>query len=164
MIEDEVGALLRQLGWTIGTAETCTGGLIAHRLIGVAGSSAYVRGGVVAYANGIKVSLLGIAPAVIAEHGVVSATTALALALAARTALGVDLGLATTGIAGPADPARRSRKPVGLVYVAAAWPAGSRVEEHQWPAQDRRANMAASAEAALRLAAAVAREALAGPR
>jgi PncC family amidohydrolase len=156
-----LGAVLRQLGWTIGTAETCTGGLIAHRLIGVAGSSAYVHGGVVAYANAVKTGLLGVDAAVIETHGVVSAATALALATAARTALGVDLGVATTGIAGPVDPTRRSRKPVGLVYVAVAWPGGSRVEEHTWPPQDRRANMAASAEAALQLAATVARAALA---
>jgi nicotinamide-nucleotide amidase len=94
----------------------------------------------------------------------VSAETAVALAAAARTVLGVDLGIATTGIAGPADPTRRSTKPVGLVYVAVAWPTGQRVEEHQWPPQDRRANMAASAEAALQLAAGVALDALAAAR
>lgn len=150
--EAAIGPLLRARGWSIGTAESCTGGLIAQRLIGVPGSSAYVRGGVVAYANEVKIGLLGIDPALIEEHGVVSAACALALARAARHVLGVDLGVATTGIAGPPDPARRSRKPIGLVYVAVAWPQGERVEEHRWPSQDRGANMAASAEAALALA------------
>jgi PncC family amidohydrolase len=157
-VEDEVGPLLRQAGWTIGTAETCTGGLVAYRLISVPGSSAYVRGGVVAYANEIKTGLLGLDPDVIAVHGVVSEACALALARAARRTLGVDLGLATTGIAGPPDPNRRSGKPVGLVYVAAAWPGGERCEQHLWPSPDRTANMAASAEAALALATRVLRE------
>jgi PncC family amidohydrolase len=157
MRERELGDLLRRAGWTIGAAETDTGGLILHRLIGVPGSSAYVRGGVVAYANDLKTGLLGVDPAVIAEHGVVSEATARALAVAARAALRVDLGLATTGIAGPPDPTRRSGKPVGLVYVAAAWPGGVRVEQRQWPSQERLANMAASAEAALTLGAAVVR-------
>lgn len=160
--EHEVGDLLRRIGWTIGTAETCTGGLIVHRLIGVPGSSAYVRGGVVAYANDLKTGLLGVDPAVIAAHGVVSEAAALALAEAARATLRVDVGLATTGIAGPPDPTRRSQKPVGLVHVAVAWPGGSRAERHQWPSQARRSNMAASAEAALALAARIVRAALDG--
>jgi PncC family amidohydrolase len=161
--EKELGEALRRLGWTVATAETCTGGLVAARLIGVAGSSAYMRGAVVAYANEIKTGLLGVAPGLIAAHGVVSAETALALARAARQILGADLGLATTGIAGPADPSRRSRKPVGLVYVAAAWPAGERVEEHRWPPQERQRNMQSSAEAALALGLAVLGGGEAGP-
>jgi PncC family amidohydrolase len=162
MLERELGDLLRRIGWTVGAAETCTGGLIVHRLISVAGSSAYVRGGVVAYANDLKTGLLGVDPAVIAEHGVVSEAAALALAQAARATLRADLGLATTGIAGPPDPTRRSQKPVGLVYIGVAWPGGARVEQHHWPSQARLANMAASAEAALALGVAVVREALGG--
>jgi PncC family amidohydrolase len=163
-IEAAIGRELRRLGWTIATAETCTGGLVAHRLIGVPGSSAYVRGGVVAYANDLKTGLLGIAPATLAEHGVVSAACALALAAAARRVLAADVGLATTGIAGPPDPTRRSQKPVGLVHVAVAWPDGQRVERYQWPSQDRLSNMASSAGAVLALALAVLAAAPAGPR
>jgi PncC family amidohydrolase len=146
-----LGALLRQLGWTIGTAESCTGGLIVQQLIAVPGSSDYVRGGIVTYANDVKVSLLGLDRADLERAGVVSEATAVAMATAARRVLGVDVGLATTGIAGPADPRRRSQKPVGLVYVAVAWPAGTTCRQHQWPPQSRSANMTASAEAALRL-------------
>ena len=155
--EHDLGALLRARGWSVATAETCTGGLVAHRLISVPGSSAYVRGGVVAYANEVKTGLLAIDPALIARHGVVSPACALALAQAARRALGADVGLATTGIAGPPDPTRRSKKPVGLVYVDVAWPGGERGEQHRWPGQERLANMTASAEAVLALAVTVLR-------
>jgi PncC family amidohydrolase len=152
VLEREVGRHLAAAGLTIATAETCTGGLVSYRLISVPGSSAYVRGSVVAYANDVKTGLLGVDSAVIDTHGVVSEASALGLAQAARQALGADVGLATTGIAGPADPSRRSRKPVGLVFVAVAWPAGQLVEQHQWPTGDRTSNMAASAEAVLALA------------
>lgn len=152
VLEAILGAELRRRGWTIATAETDTGGLIAYRLVSVPGSSAYVRGGVVAYANQLKTGLLGIDPDLLERHGVVSPECALALAQAVRRLTGADLGLATTGIAGPPDPTRRSAKPVGLAYVAAAWPDGERVEHHQSGSLVRQSNMAAAATAALTLA------------
>ena len=121
-------------------------------------------GGVVAYGNDAKTGLLGIPAGLIAEHGVVSAACARALAEAARRSISSDMGLATTGIAGPPDPTRRSQKPVGLVYVAVAWPDGTRVEEHQWDSQERARNMASSAEAVLRLGVSILREMAKGER
>lgn len=136
----------RQL--TLATAESCTGGLVAHVLTEIAGSSVVVRGGVVAYADDVKRDTLGVPAEVLAAHGAVSAQVALAMAGGARRVLGTDLAVAVTGIAGPAGGT--PEKPVGLVYVAIAGPEGSEVERHQWPG-DRSANKRASAQAALEL-------------
>lgn len=135
-------------GLTVGTAESCTGGRIADALTDVAGSSAYLRGGVVAYADAIKRELLGVPALVIEQHGAVSAQAARAMAAGARERLGVDLAVAVTGIAGPtgATPG----KPIGLAYVAVADPAGIEIRRFTWSG-DREANKAASANAALEL-------------
>ena len=102
-------------GLTLATAESLTGGLLSAALTAVPGSSAVFRGGVVAYATDAKVSLLGVPQAIIAEHGPVHSTTAAAMARHARMVLDADIGLATTGVAGP-DPLGQT--PVGTVYVA----------------------------------------------
>ena len=94
---------------TVATAESCTGGLVAHTLTRVPGSSAYVVGGVVSYADRIKLELLGVPAAVLAAHGAVSAQVARAMADGARTRLGVDLAVSVTGIAGPEVGDRPSR-------------------------------------------------------
>jgi PncC family amidohydrolase len=135
-------------GLTLATAESCTGGLVAHLLTEVPGSSAVVRGGVVAYADPVKRAMLGVPAAVLASHGAVSAQVALAMADGVRGRLGVDIGVSVTGIAGPDGGS--AAKPVGLVYVAVAGPEGSEVERHQWPG-DRSANKRESARAALEL-------------
>jgi len=115
-----VGQLLRPRGQTVATAESCTGGLVASRLTDVAGSSDYVRGGVVAYATAVKQELLGLSEDVLA-HGVVSEPVACALAQAARRTLGADWGIGVTGWAGGApDPADD-----GLVWYAVAGPDGA---------------------------------------
>lgn len=135
---------------TIATAESCSGGGVALRITAVSGSSAYFLGGVVAYANGAKVALLGVSPEILATHGAVSAECAVAMAEGARRAFGADLAVATTGIAGPggATPG----KPVGLVYLGLAGPDGDEpeVDRHHFPG-DRAAVVAAAAEGALRL-------------
>ena len=103
---------------TLATAESCTGGFIAHTLTNIPGSSAWFAGGVIAYANGIKAALLGVPPALLKRHGAVSAPVAQAMAQGARQRLKTDFAIATTGIAGPtgATPG----KPVGLVFIAVA--------------------------------------------
>lgn len=111
---DLVGALRRR-GATVGCAESLTGGLVCAALTSVPGSSAVVRGGVVAYAADLKSELLGVPEELVDVHGAVSAHTALAMADGARRVLGTDIGLATTGVAGP-EPSEG--KPVGTVYVA----------------------------------------------
>ncbi len=134
---------------TLAVAESCTGGLIAARLVDVAGASRVFVGGVVAYANAVKVQLLGVDAETIAREGAVSAAVAGAMAEGARRALGADHALAATGIAGP--DGGTPTKPVGLVYVALAGPDGARVEELRLSG-DRAQIRAASAAAALGLA------------
>jgi PncC family amidohydrolase len=143
-----VGAACRAGGLTLATAESCTGGLVAHLLTEVAGSSAYVRGGIVAYANEIKQAALDVPSEVLDAHGAVSAQVALAMADGARRRLGVDVAVAVTGVAGPDGGS--DEKPVGLTYVAVADAQGSDVQRHHWDA-DRSGNKRASAAAALAL-------------
>lgn len=117
-LEEVVGRLLREHGRTLGLGESCTGGLVGHRLTNVPGSSAWVRGGIVAYSNEAKRTLLGVAEATLATHGAVSEETAGEMATGARRALGADLGVAITGIAGP--DGGTAEKPVGTVCFGLA--------------------------------------------
>jgi PncC family amidohydrolase len=135
-------------GRSVATAESCTGGLVAHALTEVPGSSATFRGGVVAYANEAKVALLGVDADLIERHGAVSAEVAMAMAEGARRRLGTDLAVAVTGVAGP--DGGTTAKPVGLAYVCAAGPDGSQVRRCLWP-YDRAGNKRASAAVALRI-------------
>jgi nicotinamide-nucleotide amidase len=114
-LEETVGTLLRERGLTVATAESCTGGLVAHRLTNVPGSSAYVRGGVVAYANDAKQRLLGVASTTLASHGAVSEEAAAEMAAGARQSFGADIAVSTTGIAGP--DGGTPEKPVGTVCL-----------------------------------------------
>jgi len=108
--------LCRARGCTIGVAESCTGGLLGERLTAIAGSSDVVRGGVIAYANDVKQTMLGVSDALLAEHGAVSEPVVRAMASGARQVLGVDAALAITGIAGPGGGS--AEKPVGTVWIA----------------------------------------------
>ena len=114
--------LLRERNLTLGTAESCTGGLVAGRLTDVPGSSDVFRGAIVAYANDVKAGQLGVPDEILAEHGAVSAETAAAMAHGARARLGVDVAVSVTGIAGP--DGGTAEKPVGLVFLHAAGPSG----------------------------------------
>lgn len=107
---------LRNKGLTVASAESLTGGRVACALTSVPGSSAYFQGAVVAYSNQLKVELLGVPFEIILKHGAVSEECARAMALGARRKLGVDLAVATTGIAGPDGGS--PEKPVGLVWLA----------------------------------------------
>ncbi|MFQ5418145.1 MAG: competence/damage-inducible protein A [Myxococcota bacterium] len=130
-MEAVVGALLRGRRATLAAAESCTGGLIAQRITAIPGSSDYFLGGVVAYANSAKTSLLGVPEALLAEHGAVSEPVARAMAEGARARFGADYALATTGISGPGGGSEA--KPVGTVFVALARAEGTHSEGFVFP-------------------------------
>ena len=133
---------------SLAIAEGDTGGLLLERLTAIPGSSAVVLGGVVAYADTLKRHVLQVSEALLREHGAVSREAAEAMAVGVRQLSGADVGLATTGIAGPGGAT--PTKPVGLAYVAAATADKTLVREHRWNG-DRQANREASAAAAVAL-------------
>ena len=135
-------------GFTVALAESCTGGLVGHRLTQVAGSSAYFERGFVVYSNEAKQALLGVPEAVLREHGAVSAACAEAMARGARERAGTDVGVSVTGIAGP--DGGTPTKPVGTVFVGLADRQGAVVERHRFD-RDREGNKALSAVRALDL-------------
>ncbi len=147
--EIALGEALRARGWTISTAESCTGGLVLHRLTNVPGSSAWVMGGVVAYDNRIKSELLGVREATLLAQGAVSEETAREMALGARRLLQTDLAVSITGIAGPGGGT--AEKPVGLTWMALAGPGGLLRSERHVHAGGRLDIKRASASAALEL-------------
>lgn len=116
LIEAMLGGLIAERGLTLAVAESCSGGLIAHRLTNVPGASAFFLGGVVAYSNAVKVSMLGVGEEILETFGAVSEATAQAMAEGARQTFGADLSVSCTGIAGPSGGT--PEKPVGLVYLA----------------------------------------------
>lgn len=147
-VEQQVGTMLADRGLTLAIAESCTGGLVAHRVTSVAGSSAYFLGGIVAYAYEAKEALLGVRHETLLAHGAVSEETAREMAQGARQRLGADVGISVTGIAGPAGGL--PNKPVGLVYVALSAPDAELCRRHIWQG-DRLANNTLSVEAVLEL-------------
>lgn len=122
-MEETVGRLLRERGLTLAVAESCTGGLVGHRITEVPGSSEYFLLGVVTYSNEAKERILGVRPETLRSAGAVSTQTAEEMAAGVRKLSGADLGLATTGIAGPGGGT--PEKPVGTVCVALAWEGGA---------------------------------------
>lgn len=148
IVEEAVGALLVEQGLSLVTAESCTGGLMAHRITNVSGSSAYFLGGFVAYAYEAKEILLGVKHETLLAFGAVSEETALEMARGVRQRLGADVGVSITGIAGPTGG--MPGKPVGLTYVALAARDAELCERNVWQG-DRLANKEQSVEAAFRL-------------
>jgi nicotinamide-nucleotide amidase len=130
-IERVVGKLLISAGYTIAFAESCTGGLVASRLTDVPGSSAYFKGCVVAYTNAVKEKVLGISADTLQRTGAVSPETAAAMAESIKTLAEADIGVGITGIAGPGGAT--PQKPVGLVYIAVATPAGTELKRFNFP-------------------------------
>jgi PncC family amidohydrolase len=116
-IEVLIGHALTRQGFTIAIAESATGGMVASRLTDISGSSSYFIGGIVAYSNFIKASILSVPEETLERYGAVSEQTALAMAKGVRHLLQTDIGVSTTGIAGPTGGTKS--KPVGLIYVAA---------------------------------------------
>jgi nicotinamide-nucleotide amidase len=130
-IEEIVLDLCRARGLSLATAESCTGGMVAQRLTSVPGSSEVFLGGVVAYANDVKVQELGVPEGVLERHGAVSAETAAAMAAGARERLGAGVAVSDTGIAGPGGGS--DEKPVGLVYLHAIGPVSERSADFVFP-------------------------------
>jgi nicotinamide-nucleotide amidase len=124
-VDMQVARTLREREWTIGVAESCTGGELAARLTGPTGASEYVQGGVVVYSNEAKTTLAGVDPGLIESHGAVSEEVARALAEGARARLDADVGVGVTGVAGPGGGTER--KPVGLVWLSVAGPDGASI-------------------------------------
>jgi PncC family amidohydrolase len=153
-LENQVGQLLRQRGLKLAVAESCTGGLISHRLTNVPGSSEYYLGGVTAYAYEVKERLLGVRHETLVTCGAVSRETALEMAQGIRRVLAADfppektIGLSITGIAGPGGGL--PGKPVGLVWIGLSAPDGDWAWHFLWNGS-RLENKERSAQAALRI-------------
>jgi nicotinamide-nucleotide amidase len=143
------GQAMRTRGWTCATAESCSAGLVGHIITMMAGSSDYYLGGVIAYSNAAKQDLLNVDAETLASFGAVSRETASQMANGARVALNADIGISTTGIAGPGGATER--KPVGLIYVAVATPDESHVCELRLQG-NRLENIEQTASQALKLA------------
>ena len=144
---DQLATALLARRQTLATAESCTGGLVGAALTGLPGSSAWYLGGVVAYANELKIRLLGVPAEILAAHGAVSLETARAMAAGARAATGADFAVAITGIAGPSGGT--PEKPVGLVFIGVAAPHGTATFKHHFSGSRAEIRQAAT-EAALR--------------
>ena len=151
MSEDEgleflIGPLLRQAGLKLALAESCTGGLIGHRVTNVPGSSDYYLGSVTAYAYEAKERLLGVSHDTLVHYGAVSQETALEMARGIRRVLDADIGVSVTGIAGPGGGL--PGKPVGLVWIGLSAPGGDWAFQYFWKG-NRVENKVESAQAAL---------------
>ncbi len=144
--EHELVTRCLSAGVTIAVAESCSGGLIAHRITNVPGASDVFRGGAVAYANEVKTQLLGVPTDTLAVHGAVSEPVALAMARGARRVFKGEYSVAVTGIAGPSGGT--AEKPVGTVYIAVAGPLEARARLCCFEG-DRAAVKAQTADAAL---------------
>ncbi len=147
-IEIVIGKLLTEKKWTLAVAESCTGGLITHRLTNVPGSSAYLIASVVAYAYEAKVAGLGVSWDTLNKYGAVSEETVREMARGVREKFGATIGLAITGIAGPGGGT--PDKPVGLTYYALATADDTIVRHHVWRG-DRIAIKEQSAQAAMEM-------------
>ncbi|MFZ5857451.1 MAG: CinA family protein [Chloroflexota bacterium] len=143
-----IGQLLRARGLKLATAESCTGGLIADRITDVPGSSEYFLGGFVSYAYEAKVACLGVSWDTLQKHGAVSRETVLEMARGARKALGADIAISVSGIAGPGGGL--PEKPVGTTWIGLVTPEGESAEVFYWKG-DRRMNKEESAQQALKM-------------
>jgi nicotinamide-nucleotide amidase len=140
--------LLSERGWTVAVAESLTGGMVAASIVDVPGASRVLRGGVVAYATDLKAALLGVDAALLAAHGAVDPRVVEQMAHGVRRLLGADVGLATTGVAGPGS---QDGHPPGEVHLAVATPDGVRLESLRLGG-DRAAVRAGACRAVLRCA------------
>ena len=144
----KVSDLLKQKNLTIATAESCTGGLFAHSLTNISGSSDYFKRGIVSYSNESKIELLDISEELLIEYGAVSIQVAQAMAEGVRIKSNVDIGISTTGIAGPTGGT--NEKPVGLVYISISTSDETMVQKFQFLG-DRLQNKERTCNAALQM-------------
>lgn len=147
-LEVEIGKLLKERKLRLGLAESCTGGLLGHRMTNVAGSSEYFAGGVVTYSYEAKVAVLGVSWDTLNTFGAVSQETVLDMANGAKILFGVDIAVSVSGIAGPGGGT--PDKPVGTTWVGLVTPEGEWARKFVFNG-DREQNKAASAEAALQM-------------
>jgi len=145
-LEQEIGALLRQKGLTLGIVESATGGLLSHRITNIAGSSDYYKGSVTAYSNQVKIGVVGVKEDTLNQYGAVSPQIAEEMALGGRKILSADICIADTGIAGPGGAS--PEKPVGLFYLGLSHGERTFSREHNFKG-DREQNKQSAAEAAL---------------
>ena len=143
-----IGNLLRARGWRLAVAESCTGGLIGHRITNIPGSSTYYMGSITAYAYEAKVRLLGVQWETLEKDGAVSEPVVIEMARGARRALAADVGLSVSGIAGPGGGT--PEKPVGLTCIGLSAPDHDHAWTFIWEG-DRAQNKAQTAEKALQL-------------
>lgn len=148
LLEEQLGEKLRDRKLTLAVAESCTGGLLGSKITDVAGSSEYFLGGVIAYQNEVKESLLHVPQDVIESHGAVSAQTVEAMAVGCRDLFKCDIAVSITGIAGPGGGS--AEKPVGLVYVGLATASGVISHRFQWDGS-RTQNKESSVRAAMEM-------------
>jgi PncC family amidohydrolase len=148
-LEARLGQALSAKGWSLAVAESCTGGLLGHRVTQVAGSSDYFMGGVISYSNRAKQELLGVAETTLLAHGAVSQETALEMAHGVRRTLKTDVGVAITGIAGPGGGT--PDKPVGLTWIAVETPESLQARSFVFTG-DRPSNKLSASQSALMMA------------
>jgi PncC family amidohydrolase len=145
---NKVSEKLKNRKVTVATAESCTGGLLAHVLTNISGSSEYFNRGIIAYSNQAKIDLLGVPVQTLQDHGAVSSQIAEAMAIGIRNKSNVDLGISTTGIAGPTGGT--NDKPVGLVFIGIAGSNHIKVEKFKFSG-DRIHNKESTCNAALQI-------------
>jgi PncC family amidohydrolase len=146
--ETLVGDLLRRRGWSLATAESCTGGLIGDKITNVSGSSDYYLGGVIAYSNQIKLEQLGVQSATLEHFGAVSQETVIEMARGVRLRFRSDVGLSVSGVAGPGGGS--PEKPVGLTWIGLSTSEFENAWQHLWQG-DRLQVKEQTARQALRL-------------
>ncbi len=144
-LSEEVGLRLKDLGWTLAVAESCTGGGLSSLITDVAGSSGYFLGGVVAYSNRLKTEILSVELGLIEAGGAVSAEVAREMALGVRGTTSAEVGVGLSGIAGPGGGSRD--KPVGLVFIAVVTPKTELVREYRLSGSRREIREAAVRQA-----------------
>jgi PncC family amidohydrolase len=147
-VEFEAGRLLQSRGLRLALAESCTGGLVGHRITNVAGSSEYFIGGIISYSNEAKVSLLGVSWDTLNSYGAVSRETVLEMARGARKVFNADVAASISGIAGPGGGS--FDKPVGTTWIGLTTNDGEWAREFRFQG-DREQNKASAADAALQI-------------